>query len=494
MTTAQMTGPMVLERGSGRRTAWIVFGQSSVRICQIFIVLLLVRSLSPETWNVVALIFTIHLVAITIGTFNLEHSILYFLPTLDHKDQNGLLSRSSAALFVVGLCLGLLVAVGASYLSVFDNSTVALLLGIAIAAELPTVIAGPILISRQQEKDAATWDLFTSVMQMVLVVIPAFVFSSGVSVVAGLALGSLLRWFAFVSYFRDVIFRQTSNFNRDLLKRQLIFCAPLGVAMATGVLTRTIDKWIVAIKIPESVGIYVVAAQEVPVLSVLPYASGAVVAGSMVKKFSSGDFSSSFLLWKQQTRRMCFPVAALTFVVVVTAPEVFQFVFDVNRPDAVLCFQIFSLIGLHRVTEYGAVLRAVGKTSEVVLSSVVLLVLNFALGTIGIYVDGIVGLTIGSFFAFMFSWVWILLRLGKVFKVSIREVFPWAHWFLCVTTFGCASLFGFLCARVVENDVMRLAIKVFAVGFVVVVATATSRRLVSGSDEKVVAGGVYAGG
>lgn len=427
---------------TSRQTSLIIVGQASVRVCQILIVLILVRVLALETWNLVALMFTIHLVAVTIGSFNLEHSILYFLPTLKTNEKDDLLSRSIVALAIVGCVMGTLTFVFANHFSLFDQSSIGFFLGIAIAMELPTVVAGPMLISQQRIRDAAKWDIAMSFLQVLFVVIPAIVKSDPGLIALGFAVSSIVRFSVFLVVFGETIVRRTPDFDITLLKRQLYFCAPLGVAMATGILTRTVDKWIVAWKFPENLGVYIVASQEVPVLSVLPYASGAIVAGAMVYNFSIGDVNKSFHLWKEQVHRMCFPVVALTFAVIAVAPEAFYFLFDISHTDAVICFQIFSLVGLHRVTEYGAILRAIGKTNEVVLSSAILLTLNTVFAITGAFFSGIIGLTIGSLVAFAASWIWMLWRLCRVFHVNMLEVFPWVHWLKCITVCGLPTFFG----------------------------------------------------
>jgi O-antigen/teichoic acid export membrane protein len=445
---------------NGRRTAWVVLGQSVIRSGQIAIAVLLVKLLAPSEWNSVALALTMYLAAVTIGSFNLEHSILYFLPTLTASQAERLFARTVRSLAGVGLFAAGIIMLIAQQSSVLNFGNAALFIAVAVACELPTVIAGPALISRGRERDAGLWDSVFGVLQVVLVVVPAMVAWGAEGVLGGLAVSSLIRLVAFLALFGKDLVVQWDSSEAHLFRRQIMYCAPLGIALATGVLTRTVDKWFVAWKIPASVGVYAIAAQEVPVLAVLPYASGAVIAVAMVKHFMEGDYRRSFQLWSQQVRSMCRPVIALTFLVVAIAPEIFEIVLAPTYRQSVLSFQIFTVIGVHRVTEYGAVLRAVGRTKEIVMSSVILFGLNACFAGVGLMMQGIVGLTVGSVLAFAVAWIWMLTRVADVFQMSLREVFPWATWTSLLVYFGAVALFSEILSGVVIAPLGQLAIKV----------------------------------
>ena len=449
---------------TSRRTAWLVLGQTVERSVQILVALLLVKFLAPSEWNSVALALTVYLAAVTIGSFNLEHSILYFLPTLSPEQSEKLFARTARSLAVVGSLLGIVILIGSRTLGIVNSTQWGFFVAITVAAEMPTVIAGPALIARGREKDAGMWDSLLGLTQLSFLVVPALFSWGAQGVMYGLAAAGLVRLCAFLMIFGGDVLQHRGVADKQLFRRQLMYCAPLGVALATGVLTRTVDKWLVAWKIPTRVGIYAIAAQEVPILAVLPYASGAVIAGAMVRHFMAGNHRASFEVWVQQVRAMCRPVIALTFAVVVIAPEIFDITLAPTYQKSVLSFQIFTIIGLHRVTEYGAVLRAVGRTKEIVLSSVVLFALNTLFAGAGLYLHGIVGLTIGSVIAFGVAWIWMLSRLADVFHLTIATVFPWSWWCGLVAYFAAVSLAAHFAATEVSYSYTKVIVKVTILG------------------------------
>jgi O-antigen/teichoic acid export membrane protein len=131
---------------------------------------------------------------------------------------------------------------------------------------------------------------------------------------------------------------------------------------------------------------------------------------------------------------------------------------------------------LHRVTEYGAVLRAAGRSVEIVYSSLILLGSNIVFGFIGLQMHGLVGLTIGSVLAFMVAWVWILSRLKNVFDVSMRHVFPWSAWTLSVAISCVTAVFAFYLSKSGESAESRLIIKLMVMGGVAAAIGLTKQR------------------
>jgi O-antigen/teichoic acid export membrane protein len=340
---------------------------------------------------------------------------------------------------------------------------IAVCLACAVACELPTVVMTPTFIARGEERYASMWGSSHALIQFFALMIPTLCGFGATGIAYGLAASGLIRLTSFTIVFRRYVNGEHVH-TPGLLKRQLYFCAPLGVALAAGVLTRSIDKWLVAWHEPLKVGIYSIAAFEVPILAVLPYAGGAAIAVSMVTMFHNDQVSSAHSVWWNQARMMSLVVVPLTVGLVVIAPELFEILFSHSYRTSVLPFQIFTLIGLHRVTEYGAVLRAAGRSVEIVYSSLILLGSNLVFGYIGLQMHGLVGLTMGSVLAFSIAWVWILIRLKNVFDVSMRHVFPWSAWGSSVVISCVTAAFAFYVSKDGDSAGSRLIIKLMVMG------------------------------
>lgn len=462
-----------------RRIGWLTLGEGVARTGQVLTAILLVRFLAPSAWNVIALGLSVYLVAVTIGSLNLEHSILFFLPQLTQHQTNRLLHQTVKLLRISGVVCGAVVVLLQVSTGVLGTMGIALCLACAVACELPTVVIAPIFIARGEEQYASMWGSGHALVQFFSIMVPTVCGAGAIGIASGLAVSGFIRLSSF-----SLVFRRIVNGNHvhtpGLLKRQIFFCAPLGVALAAGVLTRSIDKWLVAWHQPLKVGIYSIAAFEVPILAVLPYAGGAAIAVSMVTMFHNDEVSGAHSVWWNQARMMSLVVVPLTVGLVVIAPELFEILFSHSYRTSVLPFQIFTLIGLHRVTEYGAVLRAAGRSVEIVYSSLILLGSNLGFGYIGLQMHGLVGLTIGSVLAFLVAWVWILSRLKNVFAVSMRHVFPWSAWTSSVAISCVTAAVAFYLSKGGDSAGLRLIIKLM-----VMVGVAAAIGLIKQRDRKV---------
>ena len=446
-----------------RRIGWLTLGEGVARTGQVLSAILLVRFLAPSAWNIIALGLSVYLVAVTIGSLNLEHSILFFLPQLTQHQTNRLLHQTVNLLRLSGFVCGAGIVLVQASTGVLGTMGIAVCLACAVACELPTVVMTPTFIARGEERYASMWGSSHALIQFLALMIPTLCGFGATGIAYGLAASGLIRLTTFTVVFGRYVNGEHVH-TPGLLKRQLYFCAPLGVALAAGVLTRSIDKWLVAWHEPLKVGIYSIAAFEVPILAVLPYAGGAAIAVSMVTMFHNDQVSSAHSVWWNQARMMSLVVVPLTVGLVVIAPELFEILFSHSYRTSVLPFQIFTLIGLHRVTEYGAVLRAAGRSVEIVYSSLILLGSNLVFGYIGLQVHGLVGLTMGSVLAFSVAWVWILSRLKNVFDVSMRHVFPWSAWGSSVVISCVTAAVAFYLSKDGDSAGSRLIIKLMVMG------------------------------
>src|SRR5262249_55560245 len=149
-----------------------------------------------------------------------------------------------------------------------------------------------------------------------------------------------------------------------------------------------IDKWYMAALRPADYGTYVIAGVEVPIVSMLAGALGAVLATRLVRGFRDGAPDYARDIFVAGAARMSLLVLPIATAIIVAAPELLGLLFTKGYADAALPFQVFSLILFHRVAEYGVVLRAAGETRSLWWASVVLVTSNAILSLVGVLTLG----------------------------------------------------------------------------------------------------------
>lgn len=417
-------------RSLSRRTGLIALGQGAVKLNQLVLAVVLVRLLAPGEWNTVAHLLTIHLAAVMLGSLNLQHGILFFLPRVGRERSRALVAQTAGVIGVVGVVLAILAGVVGRR---FDGGTLDAgrwlpWLGLAVALELPTVCAPTAFIAADRIRAAACWDVLTTLVLLTAVVVPTVTGHGVAGVVAGLVVAAVVRAAAFGVVLMTCFDGPLVGLPPGTLASQIHYGLPLGLTIGASVLNRSVDKWLVALWHPADVGVYAVAAQEIPLLAVLPYAAGAAMAAAVAESFYTGDNRNAHRAWLTQTATMSMVVVPVSMGLILVAPELMAIVFTAEMSAGVLPFRIFTAITLHRVAEYGLVLRAAGHTSDLLRAAVTLLASNAVLAGIGAATFGMTGASVGTLLANVLAWWYVLTRLAVVFGTTTSRTFPWRVW------------------------------------------------------------------
>jgi len=451
-----------------RRVRALAMGQTLVKVCYIAIAFVLVRSLTSGVWNEVALGLSIYMVATVATTLSLEQSIVYQVPQQTRNASLAFARRTLATLVGLGGVSAFVLCLIEWRFAILGFPSM-LAVALTVLVDAPLTMVSPWLIVNQRENTAGWWMGSSAVLMFCGVVCGSL--PSGATartIFIGMAIAALVRLPVALRLLWPVIVHSSPERTSISLRLQLGFCVPLALALTGGVLTRAIDKWMVAVFDPMSLGSYVIAAQEIPLLSVLPYAGATAIAASLSKKLALGRVEDAFDEWSHQVITMIDVVVPITLALTVIGPELLRVMSGRSSATAALAFQLFTLIGLHRVTEYGAVLRAAGRSSDVIKASLVLLVLNGAMAGVGGAIAGMVGVTIGSLCAFVVAWFFALHLLGRVLSKSVREVFPWLVWARAIATYSPPMIAIYAITSSIGEWTTRLGVKSLLLVVVVV--------------------------
>lgn len=463
----------------GRRAGLIAIGQATVKTSQLVIAVVLVRLLTPEVWTQVALLLSIYLAAVTIGTLNLQQSLLFFMPRLAVSQRRRLVERTALVMGAVALLIGVVLVVLTPWLSTGRPGMSGALpfIALAIVIEIPSAAAPPALLSIDRLGLAATWDVITTTT-LVACVVGAAAAGCGIGGIAkAILLAACVRMVLFLAVVRHSFPGATTALPPGLLQRQVRYGVPLGLTIAASVLNRSVDKWLVAAFAPDDLGVYTVAAQEIPLLAVLPYAGGAAVVTRVIDAFRTGDRETARGWWVHQTAAMSAVVVPMSAALILVAPQLIALVFTPEYAAGVLPFQLFTAITLHRVAEYGLVLRAADRTRDLLLSAVVLLGANVVLAGIGAWGWGMVGASLGTLLANVLAWLFVLSRLADAFGSEVSHSFAWGSWLACIAASGAAVVVATVMAHVVtESALASVIVKLGVFLPIVVLAHKVTRR------------------
>jgi O-antigen/teichoic acid export membrane protein len=426
-----------------RRTLYITSGQSVSKIVEFVSAVVLVRLLAPSDWTTIALALTIYETAIGIGGLNIQDGIYFFYTRVEARKRLSLALQTALMLLASALLVAVIVLATGRWLGSKGPEIAPLIpwLALAVVLELPSSIAPQVLVAAERPKWASIFDTWMSLQRLALMAVPLAAGWGILAAAHGMALHSALRGIVCLVLLPRVLPKGRPHIDLTLVKAQLVYTAPLALSIASTVLNKYVDKWFVAAFVPRHLfGAYAVAAREVPFVPMIGMAMGNVLATRITHAFQSRQPERALAYWLAATSRVSLIVVPLTIGLLLCAPEALTMIFGTTYEVAVVPFQLFNLILLHRVMAWGLMLRAAGATRALWLTSVVMLGLNIAFALPLTYFYGMRGAALGTFLAYIPNVVFFLYCIARVTNTSLRRAFPWLHYarilgisFICAT-------------------------------------------------------------
>lgn len=442
------------------RTALISLAQALARSSQLIVALVLVRYLTKEDWASLALLLTIYMSALNLGSLNLQQGVLSFHHTVPKEEREDIVGLVTVLLSVAGLATAAIVAfllpvwVGPAIVS----KSLLLWIALALACEIPTLSAGQILLAQDRPYLCAVYESFFAVAQVAAIVTPVLLGLGLAGVGHGLTVYGAFKLIVFLLVF---LRRTRTRLGRAFVAKfrpYLVFSAPLAIGLGASVLNRHVDKWLVAALDQPHFGGYAIAAQEVSFVSLLPYAMSATLATRLTHAFATNALGRARQYWLAQVSSMTLVVLPVTMAIVVCAQELLALLFTDRYTWVTSTFQIFSLILFHRVAEYGLILRAAGKPGALLRAGCVLLLVNIAFSLPLTWWFGMTGAALGTLAAQLCAWLYVLKAISDVLRVRFSQAFPWPFYFRVMGASGAGAALAVATAKFVQHQPAWLAL------------------------------------
>lgn len=212
--------------------------------------------------------------------------------------------------------------------------------------------------------------------------------------------------------------------NKTWLWKILKFAIPMALASLVSTINTELDKLVVGRLVDtETFAIYTNAAKELPIY-VLSTSISSVVMPHVVKKASHKDYSTAVQLWNRSIMLsyylMCFCVTAL----IVFAPQIISLLYSDKYLSGVPVFRIYSVVLLFRVTYYGMMLNALGKTRMILKASIATMVSNLILDFVFYRLIGLNGPAVATLLSVAIMNIYQLYLTKAIIDVRLIEIYP----------------------------------------------------------------------
>ncbi len=368
-----------------QKTAYLSASQVITTLSTLAVAVALSRVLETKaeygTYQQTLLVYTFIAPLLALG---LPAATFYFIPRNRGKEKSVLINGLAALITSASLFALFCVTLGPIFIpNWFGNSDLLSTipwLALYGPATLILIFISSALVAIGRPKISA---LFTAIFRLSMacsVVLSAIIYASvnislGVQAIvcfAGAILGIGFIWQATSKSKSPSLLPSLSG-----VSTQLKYAVPLGLGAMLEGMALAIDKVIVSLFCStEEYAVFVNGAMEVPLITAITVAAGAVMLPEIVTAFSNNDRSKALELWKLMVKRVALFLLPAGFLFYLVSEELMVVLYSETFKESADPFRIYMLMLPARVAYFGMLFQGAGKTHLVLLRAVITLFLN----------------------------------------------------------------------------------------------------------------------
>jgi O-antigen/teichoic acid export membrane protein len=417
------------ERAADSKAAGIfVYSKTAAGLLYIVTTAVGTRVYDKEGFNYVTAVTLLHLTAVALGSLGLADAVFYFLGRA--PDRAAAIVRQTSLLLLIAAVPVIAVVIGAGF--VMSDSQLRLIpalpwIALMLFMELPTQPAVNQLLAGGHAVKASVLFVGFEAARVAAVLLPAFTGLPLTVIPVAMAATGLIRLVAHLWILRR--YYPLADGERWSSRREMwtifAFALPAGLASMVGKLNPQIDKYVVEAFYPDLLGLYGAAAIEIPLITAIPYAIGAVMQVRYVRLYATEQTVRLRELWHQTAEKTALIVVPLTTIIMVVADELIVLIASQTYAAAATPFRIFTFVLFHRVAAYGPMLQAVGRIRLLLVTSTLILVSNLLLTVPLTWLLGYNGAAIATTVANVPAWIVSLHFIGMAWGRGIPDALPW---------------------------------------------------------------------
>jgi O-antigen/teichoic acid export membrane protein len=336
-------------------------------------------------------------------------------------------------LFASGLLFGLLIlTLGKNLISeLWDNPALSASLGIMSLYGCffyPTQTISGCLMGIGKAHLVLTYNVSTRILIMASVIGAVVIWGPYASTaLMGVMLGTILSLLVAISLVVKFCPQSEEKFSWAMLREQVGFAVPVGLASLFGSISLSIDRLIVScLTNAENYAIYANGAVELPIVGIITGSITAVIMPEMSAAFAAGDKSKALELWHQaavKSALVLFPICALFMI---SADTFITLLYSEKYAASAIPFRYYLLLLPARIVVFGALFQAMNKPREVLYFSIVGLLGNSLAVYSSFYLCGFQNAALGSVLSmYILLLPFLLHRTKKLLSREYTQLLPW---------------------------------------------------------------------
>jgi len=406
----------------------LMSGRTVAFAATFFIPLVLARIFDPAQFGTYKQLFLIWGSVYSVAQLGMASSLYYFLPRAPRL-AGPYVANSLLFLTATGLvCLSALVIAAPKLSHWLSNNELSHYLpwiGLYICLTMFAMALEIVLISRGRYLWASASYAFSDLARAAAFIVPALLFRQLEWVLKAAVLLAFLRAAVMLFYLRRE-FRGSLRPDRALLKSQLAYALPFGLAVLVEIVQASLPQYVVShLFDPATFAIFAVGCLQIPLVDFAASPTSDVMMVKMQERLAEGRKQAVLHIWHDTTWKLAllfFPLAAFLMV---DAREFIVFLFTGRYAASAPIFMVWSAMILLTTLQVDGVMRVFAQTRFLLLLNLMRLAIIAGLIRWSLGEFHLLGAAMVTVVATVLFKAGALVRMKRLLAVGAGDLLPW---------------------------------------------------------------------
>lgn len=409
-------------------------GQALTSLITLLIAIVLVRVLTQESYAAYRQTLLAIAFVMPIAQLGVAQGLFYYLPTEIERFRGRVIDGICVLFFTGGLFALFILLGGNSLLATrFDNPKLEQLLLWMVPYVIILPVASllpPVLVIQKKARKLSIYNVFSRLAVGSIVITCALIWRNSSGPVIGMAVTGSLG--AGVAIYLMVKESSVGNCRPSFsaIKSLISISLPLGATAMVGVLTRSMDKLLVAdMCTAAEFAVYVNGAIEIPLIDVVTCSITVVILAEIRKSIVDGKTKNAVNLFRLAAEKSSSILLPAFGFFIVSGGAFIETLFTKNYAGSTAPFLIYLILLPTRAALFGPILISLGLGRAILIRTSVTCLLNLMLSIYLIKQVGPNGAAIATVaVSLLFGFPVSLLLLSNATQIKIRHLLPWEYY------------------------------------------------------------------
>jgi O-antigen/teichoic acid export membrane protein len=443
-------------------TLIITLGKSAERIVLLLSTVVLTRYLSQQDYGTYRQVFLIGGTLLLLFSFGIPHSINFFIPQLSKTKQKSFLFQTFLIQLILGLIMFLILLLGSGIIAkIFDNQFLEKPLKLFSLYPLFMILSSSysnIFIGINRAKLSGLLSPIFGLMKLTAIIL-CVIFDSSVNMLILInVIFSFFQLVVIISILLKLFASVTLKLNFQDIIDQIKFATPIGLSSLLGVIIIKLDQLMVSSFFDvEEYAKFAVGTLEIPFINLLTISAMAVITPYLVKQYKQERIDLFMQKWKNSIMKISYIIFPITVFFMFFSNETIIILYTEKYIDSAQIFQIYLIKSFVKVTFFGHILVALGKSKQIFYYTLVTLIINILLNLFFIKVFGFIGAAIATVISIFIISLLQLISISKVLEIKFVNIWPWSELALILSISFVSTILVSSMKLIITNEIVLIS-------------------------------------